>query len=119
MVTNEMSAQTFIGHFEFHSLSTANQNHPLFNQGIAEISIVKWSCDSFSPLSNEAVFGYGVFWKRNMDKGQVHMNMSVLLVLLLKARGSLLEPLDLIRLDPIVAAVMSFVGRVGMRIKEV
>ena len=54
-----------------------------------------------------------------MDKSHVEVYVCIFLVGLFQALCRGLEPVDLVRFDPVVAPVLAFVGRVGMGVEHV
>lgn len=77
------------------------------------------SSDGLSPISNTLVVGVAVFWERDVNECHVEMLMGVVTMRFLQAFSSGFEPVDLVRLEPVVSAVVGFVWRVGVGVKEV
>lgn len=77
-----------------------------------ETRVEIWRRDTLLPLALDLGSAVSVLGQWNVDEGDVHVDVRVLLVLLLQALCLSAEPLNLAGLDPVVSLVSLLVWRV-------
>lgn len=100
-------------------VSTRHKTHVVLDQSILEMCVESWCSRGFGEISNPVIVDIGVLGKWNVDEGHVEMFVGVMAVRIFETISGRFEPIDLIWLQPVVASVVRFVGRIGMGVEQV
>lgn len=102
-----------------YSLSSADHDDALFNKGVAETRVVDRGSHTLFPFTHSREIEVGILGQGNVDKCNIHVPTSILVMVLLEASGRLLEPLNLVGLDPVVTGEVALVRCISMCVEEI
>lgn len=102
-----------------HVLSTAHEHHAFFYKRIAEARVEGGRSGILPPSPDDLVVRLAILGERDVDEGGIHVHMRVLFMGLLQTLCCLLEPVDLVLLDPIITLERLLVRRVTMSVEKV
>jgi hypothetical protein len=103
----------------FYLLSGADHDNTLLNEGIMESSVINGSGDALFPFPEAGLIPICVLDQGNVYEGNIHVSMGISIVVLLEACTGLLEPVNLARLNPVIARVVTLVRRIRVCVEEV